>query len=136
MIIVSCRREVCTTGLTCSKVAEQVSLTKKNQVVRSHQPLKEIINNKRAESLQQKGDEVANQEQSSHGSAYGRYRAKWVPKQLKEQHRRKHLVTCNRLMSRYHKGDAFLHRKTCIYHYKQENKRQSYGMETLYMPCQ
>jgi len=57
--------------------------------------------------------------------------ARWVPKELTEDHKRKRLDACSRHLARYHEeGDNFLQQtvtgdETWIHHYEPESKRQS-----------
>ena len=65
-------------------------------------------------------DEVANHFEISHGSAYDTIHnrlgfrkvcARWVPKELTEDHRNNRVVICQRLLDRYaNEGEAFLTR--------------------------
>ena len=57
--------------------------------------------------------------------------ARWVPKELTEERKRKHLDVCSRHLARYREdGDNFLHQivtgdETWIHHYEPESKRQT-----------
>jgi len=87
-------------------------------------------------------DEMAHQLQISRGSAYESIHNRhgfheactwWVPKQLTELHKEKHLDICKRLLDCYGaEGDHFLERivtgdETWTHHYEPESKRQSMG---------
>ncbi len=57
--------------------------------------------------------------------------ARWVPKQLSPDHKKKRLEICSKLLKRYKKeGDSFLERiittdESWVHHYEPETKRQS-----------
>jgi len=56
--------------------------------------------------------------------------ARWVPKELTEERKRKHLDVCSRHLARYREGDNFLQQivtgdETWIHHYEPESTRQS-----------
>ncbi|XP_045132250.1 histone-lysine N-methyltransferase SETMAR-like [Portunus trituberculatus] len=85
-------------------------------------------------------DEVACSLQISHGSAFqiihdelGFHKvcARWVPRELTAEHKRKRLEVCQRLLDRYNNdGERFLSRivtgdETWVHHYEPESKRQS-----------
>jgi hypothetical protein len=85
-------------------------------------------------------DEVAYHLLISHGSVheiihsrldFHKVRARWVPKQLTEEHKRTYLTVCQSLLNRYRQeSDAFLRRiitgdETRIHHYAPDSKRQS-----------
>ena len=85
-------------------------------------------------------DEVAYSLQISHGSAYQIIHdelgfhtvcARWVPKELTMEHKRKHLEVCQHLLDGYNNdGEEFLSRiisgnETWVYHCEAEAKRQS-----------
>ena len=85
-------------------------------------------------------DEVACSLQISHGSAYqiihdelGFHKlcARWVPRELTAEHKRKRVEICQRLLDRYNnEGEEFLSRivtgdETWVHHYEPESKRQS-----------
>ena len=63
-------------------------------------------------------DEVACSLQISHGSAYQiiheirfhKIRARWVPRELTAEHKRKRDEICQRLLDRYNEGEEFLKR--------------------------
>ena len=78
--------------------------------------------------------------QISHGSAYqmihdelGFHKicARWVPRELTAEHKRKRVEICQRLLNRYNnEGEEFLSRivtgdETWVHHYEPESKRQS-----------
>ena len=84
-------------------------------------------------------DEVANNFEISHGSAYDIHNrfgfrkvcARWVPKELTEEHRNNRLAICQRLLDRHaNEGEAFLTRiatgdETWVHRFAPESKRQS-----------
>jgi hypothetical protein len=85
-------------------------------------------------------NEIAKQLNISIGSAYSvvhvnlqfhKVRARWVPKELADEHKHMCLDICSRHMVRYHKeGDNFLQQiitgdETLIHHYLPETKRKS-----------
>ena len=85
-------------------------------------------------------DEVAQSLQISFGSAqeiiheilgYNKVSARWVPRQLTEEHKRRRMEICQTLLNRYNnEGEAFLSRivtgdESWVYHYSPETKRQS-----------
>lgn len=85
-------------------------------------------------------DEMANHFEISHGSAYDiihnrlgfrRVCARWVPKELTEEHRNNRVAICQRLLDRHaNEGEAFLTRivtgdETWVHHFSPESKRQS-----------
>jgi len=85
-------------------------------------------------------DEVVCSLQISHGSAYqiihdelGFHKlcARWVPRELTAEHKRKRVEICQRLLDRYNnEGEEFLSRivtgdETWVHHYEPESKRQS-----------
>ena len=85
-------------------------------------------------------DDVACSLQISHGSAYqmihdevGFHKicARWVPRELTAEHKRKRVEICQRLLDRYNnEGEEFLSRivtgdETWVHHYEPESKRQS-----------
>ena len=85
-------------------------------------------------------DEVACSLQISHGSAYqiihdelGFHKlcARWVPRELTAEHKRKRVEICQRLLDRYNnEGEEFLSRivtgdETWVHHYEPESKMQS-----------
>jgi len=67
-------------------------------------------------------DEVANHFEISHGSAYDiihnrlgfcKVCARWVPKQLTEEHRNNRVAICQHLLDRYaNEGEAFFDTKS------------------------
>jgi len=85
-------------------------------------------------------EEVAGRLNVSVGSAYSlihdslkfsKVCARWVPKELTEDHKRKHLDICSRHLACYREeGDNFLQQivtgdETWIHHYEPKSKRQS-----------
>lgn len=85
-------------------------------------------------------DNVASSLQISHGSAYKvihdelnfhKICARWVPRELTAEHKRKRVEICQRLLDRYNnEGEEFLNRivtgdETWVHHYDPESKRQS-----------
>ncbi|XP_052822777.1 uncharacterized protein LOC128247386 [Octopus bimaculoides] len=95
-------------------------------------------------------DEVARSLQIRHGSAYqiihdelGFHKvcARWVPRELTVEHKRKRLGVCQRSLNRYNKkGEEFLCRivtgdETWIHHYEVESKRQSMKWENPGLPA-
>ena len=85
-------------------------------------------------------DDVGCSLQISHGSAFqivhnelGFHKvcARWVPRELTAEHKRKRLEVCQHLLDRYNnKGERFLSRiitgdETWVHHYEPESKRQS-----------
>ena len=85
-------------------------------------------------------DEVAQSLQISFGSAqeiiheilgYNKVSARWVPRQLTEEHKRRRMEICQTLLNRYNnEGEAFLSRivtedESWVRHYSPETKRQS-----------
>jgi hypothetical protein len=98
-----------------------------------------ILDNRRVTT-----DEVACHLLISHGSVheiihnhlgFHKMCARWVPKQLTEEHKHNCVTICRSLLNRYRQeGDAFLRciitgDKTWIHHYAPESKHQ-FGMET------
>jgi len=94
-------------------------------------------------------DEVPNHFEISHGSAYDiihnrlgfhKVCARWVPKQLTEEHRNNRVTICQRLLDRYaNEGEAFLTRivtrdETWVHHFAPESKRQSMEWKHLGSP--
>ena len=87
-------------------------------------------------------DEIACSVQISYGSAYQiihdelrfhKLCARWVPKQLTAEHKRKRVEICQHLLDRYNnEGEECLSRiltgdETWFYHYEPESKGQSMG---------
>ena len=85
-------------------------------------------------------DELAQSLQISHGSAqeiiheilgYRKVSARWAPRQLTEEHKRRRVEICQTLLNRYNnEGDEFLGQivtgdKTRVYYYSLKSKRQS-----------
>lgn len=94
-----------------------------------------ILNNRRVTI-----DEVANHMHISHGSAYDimhhrinfhKVCARWIPKQLDDEHKWNHVRICQHLLDRHaNEGETFLQRiitgdETWIHHFEPESKRQS-----------
>ena len=93
-------------------------------------------------------DEVAHSLNVGHGSAYKivhdmlgfrKVCARWVPRELTEEHKRNRVEICQSLLNRYSdQGEAFLERivtgdETWVHHFETESKRQQ-GMETSGIP--
>jgi hypothetical protein len=118
MVTVFCHSKMCTNGLTCSKMPEQVSLTKNNKGTHPNRLLKWTLNKSTHALILDKRvtfNEVANQLQISHSFSYeiihDKVSSRWVPKQLTQQQRCNCLDMCNHLLNRYHEeGNAFLSR--------------------------
>jgi len=85
-------------------------------------------------------DDVANSLNISHGSAFTimhdklgfrKVCARWVPRELTEEHKRNRVEICQSLLTRYRdEGDTFLERivtgdETWVHHFEAESKRQS-----------
>ncbi|XP_029640514.2 uncharacterized protein LOC115215491 [Octopus sinensis] len=85
-------------------------------------------------------DEVARSLQISHGSAnqiihdelgFHKVCARWVPRELSEEYKRKRLGVCQRLLDRYDsEGEECLSRivtgdEKCVHHHEGESKGQS-----------
>jgi hypothetical protein len=84
-------------------------------------------------------DEIAKQLNISIGSAYflvhgnlqfHKVCARWVPKELTDEHKLIHLDTCSCHLAHYHKDDNFLQHivtddETTVHHYQPETKRKS-----------
>jgi hypothetical protein len=94
-------------------------------------------------------DKGANQVEISHGSAYeiihnrlGFHKvcAQWVPKQLTESQKQKHLDICIQLLDHFgNEGDLFLERivmgdETWIHPYKPQSKCQNMEWKHRYLP--
>ena len=85
-------------------------------------------------------DELVQSLQISHGFAqktiheilgYRKVSARWVPRELTEEHKRRRVEICQTLLNRYNnEGEEFLSRivtgdESWVHHYSPESKRQS-----------
>ena len=94
-------------------------------------------------------DELAQSLQISHGSAqkiiheilgYRKVSARWAPRQLTEEHKRRRVEICQTSLNRYNnEGDEFLDQivtgdETRVHHYCPKSKRQSLEWKHQYSP--
>ena len=124
------------TGLTSVKHAEGAGRSSTSTSEEKIEQAQQMILANRRITI----DEVAQSLQISFGSAqeiiheilgYNKVSARWVPRQLTEEHKRRRMEICQTLLNRYNnEGEAFLSRivtgdESWVHHYSPETKRQS-----------